>query len=155
MAVAGIELWLIQAFCHWGSRAVFEYARDCQLASVTDVAVRIAKGLQLMEVRQSVYQRLEGGPELRAASERVFEEALEESVQGVSIEDLQADQVKEQIQGRFLDAARVGPVRFVRCAEVGMGKPTSGKRTQSHGVGGVGCAWCLRYYQEWRGADGA
>ena len=75
-----------------------------------------------MEVRQSVYQRLEGGPELRAASERVFEEALEESVQGVSVEDLQADQVEKQIQGRVLDAARVGPVRFVSCAEVGMGK---------------------------------
>ena len=122
MAVAGIELWLIQASCRWGSRAVFEYVRDCQLASATDVAVRVAKGLQLMEVRESVYQRLEGGPELQAASERVFEEALEESVQGVSIVDLQADQVKEQIQGRALDAARVGPVRFVSCAEVGMGK---------------------------------
>ena len=122
MAVAGIELWLIQAFCRWGSWAVFEYVRDCQLASATDVAVRVAKGLQLMEVRQSIYQRLEGGPQLQAASERVFEEALEETVQGVSVAGLQADQVKEQIQGRVLDAARVGPVRFVSCAEVGMGK---------------------------------
>ena len=66
--------------------------------------------------------RLEGGPQLQATSERVFEEALEETVQGVSIAGLQADQVKEQIQGRVLDAARVGPVKFVSCAEVGMGK---------------------------------
>ena len=86
------------------------------------MVVRVAKGFQFMEVRQSVYQRLEDGPELRAASERVFEEALEESVQGVSIEELEADPVKEQIQGRVLDAARVKPVRFVSCAEVGMGK---------------------------------
>ena len=52
MAVAGIELWLIQAFCRWGSRAVLEYVRDCQLASATDLAVRVAKGVQLTEVRQ-------------------------------------------------------------------------------------------------------
>ena len=37
MAMAGIELWLIQAFC--GSQAVLEYV---QLASVTDMAVRVA-----------------------------------------------------------------------------------------------------------------
>ena len=52
MAVAGIELWLIQAFCRWGSRAVFEYVRDCQVASATDMAVRVARGLQLTEVRE-------------------------------------------------------------------------------------------------------
>ena len=43
MAAAGIELWLIQAFCRWGSRAVLEYVRDCQLVSATDMAVRVAK----------------------------------------------------------------------------------------------------------------
>ena len=31
MAAAGVDLWLIQAFCRWGSRAVLEYVRDCQL----------------------------------------------------------------------------------------------------------------------------
>ena len=125
MAAAGIELWLIQAFCRWGSRAVFEYVRDCQLASATDMAVRVAKGLQLTEVWESVYQLVEGrvGPGLRSTSERVFKEALEDCVQGVGVIGLQAaNQVKEQIEGRLLAAARVGPVRFVSCAEVASGK---------------------------------
>ena len=93
MAVAGIELSLIQAFCRWGSRAVLEYVRDCQSASVTDMAVRVAKGAQLTEVRDSVYQRLDCRvePELAVATERAFEEALEESVQSSSIEGLVAD----------------------------------------------------------------
>ena len=53
----------------------------------------------------------------------MFEEALEESVQGVGVMGLQAaNQVKEQIEGRLLAAARVGPVRCVSCAEVASGK---------------------------------
>ena len=88
MAVAGIEVWLV--------------VRDCQLTSVTDMAVRVAKGVQLTEVRDSVHQRLDCRvePELAVATERAFEEALEESVQSSSIEGLMADQVREQIQGR-------------------------------------------------------
>ena len=34
MAVAGIELWLIQAFCRWGSLAVLEYVRDWRLQPI-------------------------------------------------------------------------------------------------------------------------
>ena len=66
-----------------------------RFAGCLRVCAGLPTGLQLMEVRLSVDQRLESGPQLEAASERVFEEALEESVQGVSIVDLQADQVKE------------------------------------------------------------
>ena len=98
-------------FCRWGSWAVLEYVRDCQSASVTDMAVRVAKGVQLTEVRDSVYQRLDCRvePELAVATERAFEEALEESVQSSSIEGLMADQVREQIQGRVMQVAGVGP----------------------------------------------
>ena len=87
MAVAGIELWLIQAFCRWGSRAVLECVRDCQLASANDLAVRVAKGVQLTEVRDSIYERLDCRvePGMAVATERAFEEALEESVQGCSV----------------------------------------------------------------------
>ena len=40
--------------CRWGSRAVLEYARDCQVASTTDLAARVAKGVQLTEARDSI-----------------------------------------------------------------------------------------------------
>ena len=128
MAVAGIELWLIQAFCRWGSRAVLEYVRDCQLASATDLAVRVAKGVQLTEVRDSIYERLNYRvePGMAVATERAFEEALEESVQGCSIGGLMADQVREQVQGR-LQVAGVGPARFVSCAETNSGRLHIGK----------------------------
>ena len=101
------ELWLIQAFCKWRSRAVSEYVRDCQLASAVDVAVQVAKGLQLMEVQESLYQQTEGmlGPEWLVATEHNSDEVLEDSLKG--------DEVK--------DAARVGPVRFVSRAEGGTG----------------------------------
>ena len=81
--------WLWQAsscgssrpFCRWGSRAVLEYVCDCQLASATDLAVRVAKCVQLTEVRDSIYERLDCmvEPGMAVATERAFEEALEES----------------------------------------------------------------------------
>ena len=40
MAVAGVDIWLIQAFCRVGSRAVLEHVRDCHLSSATDVAAK-------------------------------------------------------------------------------------------------------------------
>ena len=52
MAVAGVDVWLIQAFCRWRSRAVVEYIRDCHLTSAMDVATRVTRGLRLMEVRE-------------------------------------------------------------------------------------------------------
>ena len=99
---------------------MFEYVRNCQRWHRRPTwQCGLQKRLQLTEVRER-----EGrvGPELRAVTGRVFEEVLEESVQGISIEGLQADQVKEQIQGRVLVQHGVGPVRFVSCAEEGMGK---------------------------------
>ena len=116
-----------------GSR--MEYVRDCQLASVTYMAVLVAKGVQLTEVRDGVCQRLDCGvePEVAVATERAFGEALEESVQSSSIEGLMADQVREQIQGRVMQVAGVGPVRFVSCAKVSSGKVHIGK-TDSHVV---------------------
>ena len=56
MAVAGVDVWLIQAFCRWGSRAVVEYIRDCHLSSAMDVATRVTRGLRLMEVRENISQ---------------------------------------------------------------------------------------------------
>ena len=127
VAVAGIELWLIQGFCQWGSRAVLEYVRDC--ASATDLAVRVAKGVQLTEVCDSIYERLDCRvePGMTVATERAFEEALEESVQSCSIGGLMADKVREQIQGRVVQVAGVGPVRFVSCAETSSGRLHIGK----------------------------
>ena len=54
MAAAGVDIWLIQAFCRWGSRAVLEYVRDCHSPSTTDVAAKVTKGLRLMEVREKL-----------------------------------------------------------------------------------------------------
>ena len=98
---------------------MLEYVRDCQLASATDLAVRVAKDVQLTEVRDSIYERLDSRvePGMAVATERAYEEALEESVQGCSIGGLMADQVMEQVQGRVMQVAGVGPARFVSCAE--------------------------------------
>ena len=49
MAVAGVDVWLIQAFCLWGSRVILEYIRDCHLTSAEDVSRRVTHGLRLME----------------------------------------------------------------------------------------------------------
>ena len=125
MVAAGIELWLIQAFLPLG------------LAG----GVRVCAGLPAsISNRHGMEGRV--GPELRTATERVFEEALEESVQGVGVIGLQAaNQVKEQIEGRLLAAARVGPVRFVSCAEVASGKALVWKSDTVTWCGGVGCTW--------------
>ena len=56
MAVAGVDIRLIQAFCRWGSRAVLEYVRDSHLSAATDVAAKVTKELRLMEVRENLYQ---------------------------------------------------------------------------------------------------
>ena len=108
---------------------MLEYVRDCQLASATDLAVRVAKGVQLTEVRDSIYERLDCRvePGLAVATERAFEEALEESVQGCSIGGLMADQVGEQVHGRVMQFAGVGPARFASCAETSSGRLHIGK----------------------------
>ena len=59
MAVAGVDVWLIQAFCRWGSRAVLEYIRDCHLTSAENVSRKVTHGLRLMEVRENIHQRME------------------------------------------------------------------------------------------------
>ena len=52
MAVAGVDVCLIQAFWRWGSRAVLECIRDCHLTSVENVSRKVTHGLRLMEVRE-------------------------------------------------------------------------------------------------------
>ena len=108
---------------------MLEVVRDCQLASATDLAVRVAKGMQLTEVRDSIYKRLDCKvePGMALATERTFEEALEESVQGCGIGGLMADQVRELVQGRVMQVAGVGPGRFVSCAEASSGRLHIGK----------------------------
>ena len=59
MAVAGVDLWLIQAFCRWGYGAVLEYVRDCQLSAAVEVSAQVSKGVQIKEVRESMYQQVE------------------------------------------------------------------------------------------------
>ena len=44
MAVAGIEVWLIQAFCRWGSEAILGYLRDGQLAITEHISGRVQGG---------------------------------------------------------------------------------------------------------------
>ena len=116
MAVAGVDVWLIQAFCRWGSRAVVEYIRDCHLSSAMDVATRVTRGLRLMEVRENIYHmELNLGSEHAVACEQEFEQ-----VSGVV--ELKCDRIKDQIERRMMKTAREGRVKFVLCAESGFGK---------------------------------
>ena len=59
VAVAGVDLWLIQAFCRWSSGAVLEFVRDCQLSAAVEVSAQVAKGVHIMEVRESMHQQVE------------------------------------------------------------------------------------------------
>ena len=124
MAVAGVDIWLIQAFCRWGSRAVLEYVRDCHLSSATDVAAKVAKGLRLMEVRENLYQHMEiaVGPERAVECEQKFEQVLETKVAEMDINELKHEDVKALIEKGMLKTVRETKVKFVLCAESGTGK---------------------------------
>ena len=90
MAVAGVDVWLIQAFCRWGSRAVLEYIRDCHLTSAENVSRKVTHGLRLMEVRENIYQRmeLEAGPGQAVECGRTFKQVLEARVAEMGIGEL-------------------------------------------------------------------
>ena len=101
MAVAGVDLWLIQAFCRWGSEAVLGYVRDCQLMAAVGMSRQVAKGLQLAEVRGSIYQRVEEvfGEDAAEMREPDIDEALEAQFVAVGIEGLQGEPVAESLEG--------------------------------------------------------
>ena len=127
MAVAGMELWLIQAFCRLGSRAVLEYVRDCQLASATDLAERVAKGAQLTEVRDSFERldcRVEPGMAVAGAclQKGIGRKCPELQHRGFDGRQDQGTNSGPCYAGRFL-----GPVRFVSCAETSSGRLHIGK----------------------------
>ena len=94
MAVAGIELWLV-----WGLLPL-------GFAGCLRVCAGLPTGFGDRCASAGCKRPATHGGSTKCSSalgsERVFEEALEESVQGVSVVDLQADQVKEQMQGRVL-----------------------------------------------------
>ena len=124
MAVAGVDVWLIQAFCRWGSRAVVEYIRDCHLSSAMDVATRVTRGLRLMEVLENIYRHMELnlGSDHAVACEQEFEQVLEAKVAESGVVELKCDHIKDQIERRMMKTAREGRVKFVLCTESGFGK---------------------------------
>ena len=138
MAVAGVAIWLIQAFCRWGSRAVLEYVRDCHLSSATDVATKVTKGLRLMEVRENLHQRTEiaVGLEKVVVNEQEFEQVLEAKVAEMDVTELKQENVQAPVEKGMLKAVRETKVKFVLCADSGLGKLHTNKN-------GTTC-WCGR-----------
>ena len=117
-----MDIWLIQASCRWGSRAVLGYVRDCHLSAATDVAAKVTKGLRLMEVRENLYQRMEiaVGPESRQECEQ--ECASEAKVEEMDVTELKHEDVQGLVEKGMLKAVRETKVKFVLCADSGMGK---------------------------------
>ena len=61
MAKAGIDVWVIQSFCRWGSSAVLEYVRDCHLDGARGMAREVAKSLRIEAVREEVRGSIQDG----------------------------------------------------------------------------------------------
>ena len=122
--VAGADIWLIQAFCRLGSRAALEYVRDCHLSSATDVAAKVTEGLRLMEVRENLYQRMAiaVGPERAVECEQEFEQVLEAKVAEMDVTELKQENVQALVEKGMLKAVRETKVKFVLCADSGLGK---------------------------------
>ena len=84
MAATGIDVWVIQAFCRWGSAAILGYLRDTHLAPHAGLASQVARRLELTEVRDELYQVVRQGSKghdeagLVSAIERVMEHKLEQ-----------------------------------------------------------------------------
>ena len=98
MAVAGVDLWLTQAFCRWGSGAVLEYVRDCQLSAAVEVSAQVAKGVQIMEVRESMYQQVEDtmGCEHVVSCEHKFDQALEEQMAALGLTEVKKNNISRK-----------------------------------------------------------
>ena len=123
MAVAGVDVWLIQAFCRWGSRVILEYIRDCHLTSAEDVSRKVTHGLRLMEVRENIYQRFESevGQGQAVECERTFKQVLEARVAEMGIRELKHVNIKDQIEQGMIKNTRENKVKFVVCASGGVG----------------------------------
>ena len=85
MAVAGVDVWLIQAFCRWDSAVVLGYIRDAHLSSSAGISTLVSEGLKLAEVRGCVYERVLGKlpQELGAA-------AVDASIENAAARDVRA-----------------------------------------------------------------
>ena len=123
MAVAGVDVWLIQAFCRWGSRVILEYIRDCHLTSAEDVSRKVTHGLRLMEVRENIYERIESEVDQGQAveCERTFKQVLEARVAEMGIGELKHVNIKDQIEQGMIKNTRENQVKFVVCASGGVG----------------------------------
>ena len=62
------------------------------------------------------------GPERATECEQRFEQVLEENVAEMGIGELKHEDVKALVQKGMLEAVREAKVKFVLCAESGMGK---------------------------------
>ena len=75
------------------------YVRDCQLTAAKDVTIKIVQGLQLAEVRGSLYQHIthrqqDVRPEYH---ESAVNEMLEMRLQKVGLGELQGKDVKDTV----------------------------------------------------------
>ena len=124
LAVAGVDVWLIQAFCRWGSRVALDYIRDCHLTSAEDVSRKVTHGLRLMEVRENIYQRmeLEAGPGQTVECGQIFKQVLEARVAEMGIGELKYGNIKDQIEQSMFKNTRENKVEFVLCVGGGAGK---------------------------------
>ena len=81
MAVAGVEVWAIQAFCRWDSAAVLGYVRSAHLSVSYELSAKVAKGLELARVSEGVYQRVRQVAK-QAQVEEIADLVLEKAMAG-------------------------------------------------------------------------
>ena len=124
MAVAGVDIWLIQAFCRWAPGLCWSTFGTATCPPSTDVAAKVTKGLRLTEVRENLYQRMEiaVGPERAVECEEEFEQVLEAKVAEMDVTELKHENVQALIEKGMLKAVRETKVKFVLCADSGLGK---------------------------------
>lgn len=106
MAKAGIDVWVIQSFCRWGSAAVLEYVRDCHLDGARSMAREVAKSLRLDAVREEVRGSIRDG---LAPEGRVEEAVLGELCGGAPGHEHEKSQDIEAVRALVHDVlGRVG-----------------------------------------------
>ena len=103
---------------------------------------KVTKGLRLTEVRENVYQRMEiaVGPERAVECEEEFEQVLEAKVAEMDVTELKHENVQALVEKSMLKAVRETKVKFVLCADSGLGKLHIRKN-------GTTC-WCGRQWSQ-------
>jgi hypothetical protein len=138
---AGMELWQVQLFLRWGSKAVLGYLEEAPLKGSGRIAGTVAKQLAIGDVHRDIVTKLGGSErsDLKVVIEGVLEEKLAGLWSSFLAVDLKIDEMAASVAAQLERRPASSPVigaRFVMNTH-----PASRVTHIARDIGRTMCGW--------------